>query len=197
MIQGNVTPKWAKVAISIPGAANLLNVMGIITGELRSSWKALFDSTVPSAVGTASAGTGTIAARVNHVHAGKVTRHILFRKTGSLTQNVPLAPFRVCVGEAGEHGTLTAIRAKAACTTVGAGTNTIQIQADNDPAFPSPVVLFTIALDTALEADDTTLDNAWDVAGGDIWVRALPSAVNGGTAPQDVEVDFTITEAVW
>lgn len=59
----------ARLAISIPGAANLLNVPGVINGETTLSYKAVFDATVPSAIGTASAGTGVIAARVNHIHA--------------------------------------------------------------------------------------------------------------------------------
>jgi len=69
MIIGNATPKWSKLAISIPGGAGLLNVMGIVTGELRSSWKALFDATAPAAIGTAAAGTATTAAHRDHVHA--------------------------------------------------------------------------------------------------------------------------------
>ena len=69
IIIGNATPKWSKLAISIPGGAGLLNVLGIVTGELRSSWKALFDATHPEPIGTATEGTATTAAHRDHVHA--------------------------------------------------------------------------------------------------------------------------------
>ena len=69
IIIGNDTPKWDELVITVPGAANLLNVLGVATGATLPSWKVLFDATVPSAIGVASAGTGVVAARVNHVHA--------------------------------------------------------------------------------------------------------------------------------
>ena len=69
IIIGNVTPKWSKLAISIPGGAGLLNVLGVVTGELRASWKALFDATHPEAIGAATEGTATTAAHRDHVHA--------------------------------------------------------------------------------------------------------------------------------
>jgi hypothetical protein len=68
IIIGNVTPKWSKLAISIP-AANLINVLGIVNGELRPSWKALLDATNPAAIGSAAPGTATTAAHRDHVHA--------------------------------------------------------------------------------------------------------------------------------
>ncbi len=95
------------------------------------------------------------------------------------------------VGESGEHGTFTAIRAKAVAGTAGTGTNTILIEADDNPAFTSAVTLFTLPLDTSTEVDDTVLDTAW--AAGDIWVRARCTAV-GGTAPQDVAAFFYFKE---
>ena len=94
----------------------------------------------------------------------------------------------VCVGESGEHGTFTGIRGKATAETAGTGTTTIVIEADNTPAFSSAVTLFTLALNTSTEVDDTTLDNTW--ATGDIWVRARCTAV-GATAPKDVRCFFT------
>jgi hypothetical protein len=90
-----------------------------------------------------------------------------------------------CVGESGEHGTFTAIRAKAVAGTAGTGTTTILIEADDNPAFSSAVTLYTLALNTSTEVDDTVLDTAW--AAGDIWVRARCTAV-GATAPKDVNV---------
>ena len=98
-----------------------------------------------------------------------------------------------CVGESGEHGAFTAIRAKAVAGTVGTGTTTILIEADDNPAFGSPTVLYTLALNTSTEVDDTVLDNAW--ASGDIWIRARCTAV-GGTAPKDVNVFFYFKEKV-
>ena len=49
-------------------ASGLINVLGIANGETAYSNKALFDSTAPAALGTASAGTATVAARRDHVH---------------------------------------------------------------------------------------------------------------------------------
>lgn len=97
------------------------------------------------------------------------------------------------VGESSEHGTFTAIRAKAIAGTVGVGTTTILIEADDNPAFSSATVLFTLPLNALTEVDDTVLDNAW--AAGDIFVRARCSAV-GGTAPKDVNVLFYFKERV-
>jgi hypothetical protein len=97
------------------------------------------------------------------------------------------------VGESGEHGTFTAIRAKAIAGTVGsgAGATTILIEADDNPAFSSPTVLFTLTLTATTEFDDTVLDNAW--ASGDIFVRARCTAVEA-TAPKDVNVFFYFKE---
>jgi hypothetical protein len=97
----------------------------------------------------------------------------------------------LCVGEAGEHGALKALRAKAMAGTAGTGTNTILIECDDNPAFSSATVLFTIALGTSTEADDTTLDNPWPP--GDNFLRARCSAV-GATAPQEVTVEVYIAE---
>jgi hypothetical protein len=96
-----------------------------------------------------------------------------------------------CVGESGEHGAFTAIRAKAIAGTAGTGTTTILIEADDNPAFSSPSVLYTLALDTSTEVDDTVLDNSW--VGDNIFIRARCSAV-GGTAPKDVNVFFYFKE---
>lgn len=69
IIIGNVTPKWSRLGISVPAGADLLNILGVINGETRPSYKALFDATNPAAIGTASPGTGVVAAHRNHVHA--------------------------------------------------------------------------------------------------------------------------------
>jgi hypothetical protein len=50
-------------------AAGLTNVVAIENGETVYKNKALFDTTHPSALGTAAEGTGTTAARIDHVHA--------------------------------------------------------------------------------------------------------------------------------
>lgn len=71
-IQGNSTPKWSRVPISIPGAAHLWNFWGLTTGQLRASWNALFDTTAPStqAFGDAAVvGTADTAAHRDHKHA--------------------------------------------------------------------------------------------------------------------------------
>lgn len=63
------TTKHGLVVKATAPAANVLNVVAIANGETVYTNKGLFDATVPSALGTASAGTGVVAARVNHVHA--------------------------------------------------------------------------------------------------------------------------------
>jgi len=56
------------LTLTVPGAANLLNVLGVATGEDTPTYKVLFNATVGTALGVASAGTGVVAARANHVH---------------------------------------------------------------------------------------------------------------------------------
>ena len=75
LIIGNVTPKWSKLAISIP-AAGLINHLAVANGELRPSWKALFDATAPTTIApgdTATAGTAVVAARRDHLHTAPAT----------------------------------------------------------------------------------------------------------------------------
>ena len=75
IIIGNVTPKWSKLAISVP-AATFINLLGVANAELRPSWKALFDATVPGTIApsdAAAAGTATVAARRDHAHATPAT----------------------------------------------------------------------------------------------------------------------------
>jgi hypothetical protein len=67
IIIGNVTPKWSTLAISVP-AANLINVLGVVNGETRPSWKALLDAITPANLGVAAAGTATTASHRDHVH---------------------------------------------------------------------------------------------------------------------------------
>src|SRR3990167_4250893 len=73
-IIGNVTPKWSRLGITIPGA-DILNVLGVANGELRPSWKSIFDATNPAALGVAAPGTSLIAAHRDHVHLDPVTAH--------------------------------------------------------------------------------------------------------------------------
>lgn len=71
IIIGNGTPKWSRLARSVPGGAALLNVLGMVTGETRPSWKALFDATNPVSQNygdSASPGTATVAAHRDHTH---------------------------------------------------------------------------------------------------------------------------------
>lgn len=60
IIIGNVTPKWSRLAISIP-AAGTLNYLGINNGELRPSWK------------SASAAPGVAASVLQSDTAGSLT----------------------------------------------------------------------------------------------------------------------------
>ena len=70
-IIGNGTPRWSKLAITVP-AAGLINVFGVANAETRPSWRALFDATAPStqaAGDSAAAGSAVVAARRDHKHA--------------------------------------------------------------------------------------------------------------------------------
>lgn len=100
----------------------------------------------------------------------------------------------ICVGEPGEHGLYRAVRGKVHCKTAGTGTNTIVIEADSDPTFPSAVTLFTLNLGTATEADDVVLDNPW--VEGDNFIRARCTAV-GATAPQEVVAEFIFQQKMF
>lgn len=115
-----------------------------------------------------------------------ITQRIVFMPEGANLATGVLMPPRTCTGESGEHGTYVAIRAKATCV-AGSGTNTILIEADDDPAFPSAVTLYTLNLGTSVEVDDTTLDTAWAV--GDIFIRARCTAVDA-SPPTNVVVEF-------
>jgi len=69
IIIGNVTPKWSRLAISIP-AANVRNVFSIDNGELRPSWKGALNDTHPADIAAVAAeGTSLIFAHLDHVHA--------------------------------------------------------------------------------------------------------------------------------
>lgn len=68
IIIGNVTPKWSRLGITVP-AANILEVLGVVNGETRPSWKAVHDGTNPAAIGTVAPGTALTAAHRDHVHA--------------------------------------------------------------------------------------------------------------------------------
>lgn len=64
------TPKWAKLALSVP-AAGLVNVLGAVNGDTEPGYKALFDATSPStqAFGdSAAVGSAVVAARRDHKH---------------------------------------------------------------------------------------------------------------------------------
>jgi len=67
-IIGNVTPKWSRLAISIP-AASVRNVLGVDNAELRPSWKTALDATNPANISAAPApGTSLIFAHRDHAH---------------------------------------------------------------------------------------------------------------------------------
>lgn len=158
----------------------------IVVGNSTPAW----DELVLGASGTILASDGTDLA----YKTAEVLHIIAFTGLAEdLASGVLMPRPGICVGESGEHGTYTGIRGKAIAGTAGTGTNTILIEADDNPAFSSAVTLFTLALDTSTEVDDTTLDTSW--ASGDIFVRARCSAV-GATAPKDVTVFFYYQEAL-
>jgi len=128
IIIGNATPKWSKLAISVP-AAGLINMLGVANGELRPSWKALFDATVPTTIApsdAASAGTAVVAARRDHKHAAPATypadSHALSGHTVATT-NILLGGYQAVdhvihtVADAAALAALTAVKGKIAFQT--------------------------------------------------------------------------------
>jgi len=72
---GDSTPKWTRLAISIPGAG-LMNYVGAANGDLRPGYKALFDASVPTTIvagDSAATGSATVAARRDHTHGAPAT----------------------------------------------------------------------------------------------------------------------------
>jgi len=70
VIIGNATPKWSRLARSVP-AANVRNVLGIDNGETRPSWKTALDGNNPTTltVSTAAApGTSLVFSHRDHAH---------------------------------------------------------------------------------------------------------------------------------
>lgn len=70
------TPLWARLARSVPGGANLLNILGLVNGDTEPAYKALYDATNPTTIAEGDAadpGTGTLAARITHKHAAPAT----------------------------------------------------------------------------------------------------------------------------
>jgi hypothetical protein len=68
IIIGNATPAWSALTITVP-AVNVRNVLGVDNTETRPSWKSIFDSTNPAALGSAGPGISLIASHRDHVHA--------------------------------------------------------------------------------------------------------------------------------
>ena len=186
----------ADVPSTHAGSAHHAEAHGIAAHTAHATWKVLYtdgsgdeqelalgaDGKVLVATGTAAAPTFEEIFTTHIAHFHPITAELA---SGALWPN------RICVGESGEHGTFTAIRAKATAGTAGAGTNTILIEADDNPAFSSATVLFTLALNTSTEVDDTVLDNAW--ASGDIFLRARCSEVDA-TGPEEVVVEVFFKE---
>lgn len=104
-------------------------------------------------------------------------------------------PKQLSVGESGEHGTYTFQRVKATARTVGGGTNTLCIEADDAVSFPSAQRLVTINLNALSEFNDTTLDNAWTLNQNHFLRCRCPTL--SSTAPQDVVVQFFWKEQTW
>ena len=75
VIIGNSTPKFSRLAISIP-AASVRNVLGIDNGETIPSWKTALDSTNPTTIAvsaSASPGTSLIFSHRDHTHGAPAT----------------------------------------------------------------------------------------------------------------------------
>lgn len=117
IIIGNVTPKWSRLAISIP-AANVRNVLGIDNGELRPAWKTALDATNPTSIsvgGAASPGTSLIFSHRDHTHGAPATwtatPHNILSASHSDTSPAALVPGDILYVNAG--GNLTRLAASA------------------------------------------------------------------------------------
>lgn len=84
IVIGNVTPKWSRLAISIP-AANVRNVLGIDNGELRPSWKTALDGTAPTTVSLTASAAGTSLVFAHRDHGHDLSQSIVPTWTGSHT----------------------------------------------------------------------------------------------------------------
>lgn len=139
----------------------------------------------------------TKQSKEGHTHTTYATHIIAFSSeddapsVGSIVDGFPQG---INVGEPGEHGDFTAIRGKATVDDAnkGTGTNTLVIEADDNPAFSSAVILFTLPINALGEVDDTSLDNAWEAE--DLFIRARWTAVE--TAPKRTRVQFYFKERV-
>lgn len=90
VIIGNVTPKWSRLAISIP-AANVRNVLGVDNGELRPSWKTALDATAPTTIAesaAAAAGTSLVFSHRDHTHGAPATWAATAHAVDSATHTV-------------------------------------------------------------------------------------------------------------
>jgi hypothetical protein len=70
LIRGNATPKWERLAASVP-ASGLRNVVGLDNGNIVPSWKAAIDNANPATQDfgdSPSPGSSLIFARRDHVH---------------------------------------------------------------------------------------------------------------------------------
>ncbi len=70
IVIGNATPKWARLALSVP-AANVRNVLGVDNGDTLPSYKAALDATLPASITPGSAGaagTSLVFAHRDHAH---------------------------------------------------------------------------------------------------------------------------------
>ena len=178
------------------GGAGAFNLVDIADLEGAGTWKVLYVNGSNEVIELALGADGKVLVAAGTAAAPVFeeifTTHIAtFHPITAELASGALWPNRICVGESGEHGTFTAIRAKATAGTAGSGTNTILIEADDNPAFSTATVLFTLALNTSTEVDDTVLDNAW--ASGDIFLRARCTAVDA-TGPEEVVVEVFFKE---
>jgi hypothetical protein len=112
-------------------AAGIVNVVGIANVETVYTNKALLDDTLPASTGTAAAGTATVAARRDHVHATGFT--VEASLTASVTQSQGQQPLTkqwnevsVCAN-ANDVVTLPAAAAGLICMLANAGAETLQV----------------------------------------------------------------------
>lgn len=159
VIIGNITPRWSRLAIAIPGA-NVRNVLGIDNAELRPSWKMALDNVNPEDIGVTAPGTSLVFAHRDHVHAfvGGAPVHVVNSTgphaeggltAGHVLRASAIAAFSFAALQAGDIPGLGGVPALTLGLVNAAGAAATYIQTDANIAIFDAVVPGTIQCDDA------------------------------------------------
>ena len=160
----------ARLALTVP-AANVLNALGVVNGETTPTWKSLMDATVATTQASgdaASAGTGTLLARITHKHGMPALQNLAAGATGDMSAEA--IGSTVAAGSTGKYsdaGHRHAMPAAGAAGDIGAETSGCSAAAGSTgkiadaghihslPTIPT-VPAFGAAGDIVATADDAT-----------------------------------------